>query len=56
MIQIHSGATSRPQDFVVRSVAARHHALKLARACLCDLNDQDRRTLILTKSLHLSLR
>ena len=43
MIQIHSGATSRPQDFVVRSVA---HALKLARTCLCDLNDQDRRTLI----------
>ena len=46
MIQIYSGATSRPQDFVVRSVAARPHALKLARVCRCDLNDQDRRTLI----------
>ena len=30
MIQIHSGETSRPRDFVARSVAARPHALKLA--------------------------
>ena len=30
MIQIHSGKTSQPRDFVARSVAARPHALKLA--------------------------
>ena len=30
MIQIHSGETSRPRDFVACSVAARPHALKLA--------------------------
>ena len=29
MIQIHSGETSRPRDFVARSVAARPHASKL---------------------------
>ena len=29
MIQIHSGKTSRPWDFVSRSVTARPHALKL---------------------------
>ena len=29
MIQIHSGETSRPWDFVTRLVAARPHALKL---------------------------
>ena len=29
MVQIHLGETSRPQDFVARSVAARPHALKL---------------------------
>ena len=30
MIQIHSGETSLPRDLVVRSFAARPHALKLA--------------------------
>ena len=29
MIQIHSGETSRPRDFIVRSVVERLHALKL---------------------------
>ena len=30
MIQIHADETSRPRDFVARSVAARPRALKLA--------------------------
>ena len=56
MIQIHSGATSRPQDFVARSVATRPHALKLARVCLCDLNYQDRRTLIRKAYIKLTVK
>ena len=41
MIQIHSGKTSRPRDFVARSVAARPHALKLASLTFKNLWEVD---------------
>ena len=41
MIQIHSGETSRPQDFVARSVATRPLALKLASLAFKNLGEVD---------------
>ena len=41
MIQIHSGKTSRPRDFVARSVAARPYALKLASLTFKNLWEVD---------------
>ena len=41
MILIHSVKTSRPRDFVARSVAARPHALKLASLTFKNLWEVD---------------
>ena len=41
MIQIHSGETIRPRDFLARSVAARPHALKLASLTFKNLWEVD---------------